>query len=32
MFVNDTSLFAIGMDFAHRYRNIRKVVYVYIDL
>ena len=29
-FVHDTSLFAIGMDFAHRYINMRRIVYVYI--
>ena len=29
-FSKDTSLFAIGKDFAHRYINMRRIVYVYI--
>ena len=28
--MNDNSLFAIGMDFAHRYVKMRRIVYVYI--
>ena len=29
-FSKDTSLLATGMDFAHRYINMRRLVYVYI--